>query len=321
MAVSQNRSVTVESQAMTSLFKTYRLITVGLALGLGAISVSDATTPLTTPQVLASASDDDWRSPRAEDLLIMQLQSSQNSGQIIIELSPDFAPQHVANILKLVNSGWFDGLSVNRVQDNFVAQWGDPDNQKSLGEAAPNLSPEFVRPVGQDLEWRILPDGDVFAAEVGWVKGFPAARDVASGVAWLAHCYGTVGVGRDSAADSGNGAELYTVIGHAPRQLDRNITVVGRVLQGMDILASLPRGTGPLGFYEEPEERIRIVSITQVSRLPMAERPRIQVMDTTRPIFEQFVESRRNRRDEWYIRPAGRIDLCSVVPPVRLSAP
>lgn len=269
--------------------------------------------PPTSAQVIAQAVNADWRQPRAEDLLIMQLES----GRIVIELAPAFAPEHVKNILTLVNSGWFDGLSINRVQDNFVAQWGDPDNSKPLGNAAAALPGEFSRSNTRELRWKSLPDGDVYAPQVGWVDGFAAARDTDSDIAWLTHCYGTIGVGRDSAGDSGNGAELYAVIGQAPRQLDRNITVVGRVLQGMEWLASLPRGTGPLGFYEEEPERVRIVSITQASRLPEAQRPRIEVMDTYRPIFDLFVESRRNRRDEWYLHPAGRIDICNVTVPVR----
>lgn len=292
-------------------------VVAGLSLMPCVTLVSHAATPLTTSQVMASATDEDWRTPRAEDLLIMQLQSGAEPVQVIIELAPKFAPQHVANILLLVNSGWFDGVSINRVQDNFVTQWGDPDNTKSLGKAAQALQPEFTRPLDADLRWKLLPDGDVFAEQVGWVEGFPAARDSASGRAWLAHCYAVVGVGRDSAADSGNGAELYTVIGHAPRQLDQNITVIGRVLKGMEFLSALPRGTGPLGFYEQPEQRVRILSIAQASQLPPAERPKIQIMDTNRPIFDQFVESRRNRRDAWYLQPAGRIDLCSVTPPIR----
>src|SRR5690606_9568936 len=79
-------------------------------------------------------------------------------------------------------------------------------------------------------------------------SGFPAARDPADGTAWLAHCYGTVGAGRDNDADSGSGTELYVVTGHAPRQLDRNITVVGRVVQGMELLSALPRGPAPAGL-------------------------------------------------------------------------
>lgn len=314
---SQNRLSALEFELMK--FMVARTVWLSLVAGLliSALVPADEPTsvskPLTTMQVMAQTVDADWRQPRAEDLLVMQLEA----GRIIIELTPVFAPEHVNNILTLVNSGWFDGLSINRVQDNFVAQWGDPDNNKPLGQAAATLAGEFSRSQIKDLSWYLLPDGDVYAPQVGWVDGFAAARDTATDTAWLTHCYGTIGVGRDSAADSGNGAELYAVIGHAPRQLDRNITVVGRVLQGMEWLSSLPRGTGPLGFYEEEQERVRIVSIVQASRLSEAERPKIEVLHTHRPIFDLFVESRRNRRDEWYLHPAGRIDLCNVVVPVR----
>jgi peptidylprolyl isomerase len=148
----------------------------------------------------------------------------------------------------------------------------------------------------------------------------PAARDEKQGVAWAVHCYATVGVGRDVAPDSGGGTELYVVIGHAPRQLDRNITVVGRVLQGMELLSSLPRGTGALGFYEKPEERIPISQIRLAADVPAEQRTQLEVLRTDSETFSELVEARRNRRDEWYKVPAGRIDVCNVLLPVRAVA-
>ena len=147
----------------------------------------------------------------------------------------------------------------------------------------------------------------------------PAARDPATGKAWLAHCYGMVGAGRDVASDSGNGSELYAVIGHAPRHLDRNIALVGRVVQGMEWLTSLPRGTGPLGFYEKPGQRMAIRSVRLAADVPEAERMRLEILRTDTPTFAALVESRRNRSDEWYKRPAGHIDLCNVPLPVRTA--
>jgi peptidylprolyl isomerase len=119
------------------------------------------------------------------------------------------------------------------------------------------------------------------------------------------------------AADSSNGTELYVVIGQSPRQLDRNITTVGRVLQGMELLSVLPRGTGALGFYEDPARRTPIRSIRLASTVPAAERTALQVLRTDTPLFAELVEARRNRRDDWYKRPAGHIDLCNVPVPVR----
>ncbi len=126
-----------------------------------------------------------------------------------------------------------------------------------------------------------------------------------------------VGAGRSNEIDSGNGAELYVVIGNAPRQLDRNIALVGRVVQGMEPLSTLPRGTGPLGFYEKPEQYVPIESVRLAADLPAAQRVALEVMRTDTPTFEALVESRRNRQDDWYKVPAGHVDLCNVPVPVR----
>lgn len=262
--------------------------------------------------VLDASKPSDWRALEPDNTLYLELET----GRVIIELAPEFAPRHVGNIRTLVRERYFDGLAILRVQDNFVVQWGDPDGKKPLGSAKKALTAEFTRPA-KGLAFTKLPDPDTYAPEVGFVSGFPAARDRADGSAWLTHCYGMVGVGRDTDADSAGGSELYVVIGHAPRQLDRNITVVGRVVHGMERLSSLPRGTGALGFYEKAEQNVPIREIRLASDVPPAERTSLELLRTDTPTFEAVVESRRNRRDEWYKVPAGRIDLCNVPLPVR----
>lgn len=263
--------------------------------------------PLTMADVLAAAKPSDWRALDPEATLYLELAS----GRVVIELAPAFAPRHVANIRQLARGKYYDGLAIVRSQDNYVVQWGDPEGTRSVGAAAKTLPAEFSRPLA-GLAFTKLPDGDVYAPEVGFVDGFPVARDPARGQAWLAHCYGMVGVGRDESPDSGGGTELYVVNGHAPRHLDLNVTVVGRVVQGMEKLASLPRGTGALGFYERPEERVPIRSMRVAADVPAAERTRLQVLRTDTPTFAALVESRRNRRDSWYVHPAGRVELCNV---------
>jgi peptidylprolyl isomerase len=267
----------------------------------------------TMQDVLDASRPSDWRELEPANTLYLELET----GRVIIELAPEFAPKHVENIRTLVRERYFDGLAILRAQDNFVVQWGDPDGEKPLGSAKKTLTAEFTRPA-KGLAFTKLPDPDTYAPEVGFVSGFPAARDRADGSAWLTHCYGMVGVGRDTDADSAGGSELYVVIGHAPRQLDRNITVVGRVVHGMERLSTLPRGTGPLGFYEKSEERAPIRHVRLASDVPPAERTALQLLRTDTPTFEAMVESRRNRRDDWYKVLAGRIDLCSVPLPVRL---
>ena len=129
-----------------------------------------------------------------------------------------------------------------------------------------------------------------------------------------------VGVGRDNASDSGNGSELYAVIGQSPRPLDRNITVVGRVVQGIDLLSPLPRGTGALGFYEKPEQRVPIRSVRVAADLPAGERLALEALRTDSETFRKLVESRANRSDDWYKEPAGALGVCNVTLPVRVKS-
>ena len=272
--------------------------------------------PKSMQELLDASRPSDWRALDPDRTLYLQLAT----GRVVIELAPGFAPAHVANIRTLAHEHYWDGLSINRSQDNFVVQWGDPAEddakRKSIGSAKPHLPAEFTR-ASAGVPFVRLPDADGWAPQVGFSEGFPAARDPKAGRTWLAHCYGTVGAGRDTAADSSNGTELYVVDGQSPRQLDRNITVVGRVVQGMELLSVLPRGTGPLGFYEKAEQRVPIQSIALASDLPEAKRTPLQLLRTDTPLFTAVVEARRNRRDDWYKVPAGHIDLCNVPLPVR----
>ena len=286
----------------------------------GVHAQSSANTP-TPKELLGKSTAQEWRRPDPRNLLVMQLPQ----GRVLIELAPDFTPLHVANIRTLAHEHYFDDLAIVRVQDNFVTQWGDPQSDdngdknklKSLGTAKSTLPPEYTRPFDAKLPFTALPDGDVYAPEVGFSEGFPVGRDKASGQEWLTHCYGMVGAGRDIDPQTGSGSELYVVIGQAPRGLDRNLAVVGRVLQGMEYLSGLPRGTGPLGFYEKPSQRVTIDSVRLASDLPADQRPAIEVLRTDSATFTALVDAKRNRRDDFYRNPAGKIDLCSINIPVR----
>lgn len=285
----------------------------------GSLARSKDTPPLA--QILAESKPWEWRRPDPENLLVMRLPS----GRVVMELDPAYAPLHAANIRTLVREHYFDGLAIVRVQDNFVAQWddpegddgGDPHKIRSLGSAKATLPPEFARPVSRSLPWVRLPDGDVYAPEVGFSDDFPAARDPARHETWLVHCYGTLAVARDNPPDSGNGSALYVAIGQAPRRLDRNLTVVGRVVTGMDHLSALPRGQGPMGFYAHPKDRTPILDVRVAADLPPTERPNIEVLRTDSPTFQSLLQAVRNRHDAFYVTAPGKVDICAVSAPVR----
>lgn len=269
----------------------------------------------TVSDIVKAAKPADWRPLDPANTLYMELPA----GRVVIELAPAFAPQNVANIKALVQEQYYDGLAVLRSQDNFVAQWGDPDekNPKPIKHAKTKVAGEFAVAITKDQHFTQLRDRDGYAPQVGHADGFPAARDPKARTTWLTHCYGMVGVGRDNDSDSGSGAELYAVTGHAPRQLDRNITVVGRVVSGMPLLSSLPRGSAAMGFYDQPGQAVPIKSVRLAADVPEAERSHLEVMRTDSATFQQAVEAQRNRGGPWSKVAAGYIELCNAPIPVR----
>ncbi|USA38552.1 peptidylprolyl isomerase [Pelagerythrobacter marinus] len=394
--------------------------------------------------IVAAADPAEWIAIAPEDLLVMTLAPGADGAErkVVIQLMPPpFSQGWVENIRTLARAGWYDGIAVTRVQDNYVVQWGDPHAED---EAKAKPLPDGLRVMGaqefevdglvadfpppaytptaftdltgeepdeeqdeadqvfqeltQALDRRgameaeraaavdaslaamsVSPDGpgspqekiamisiettSTPRAPEGWHQrdsyaqwteiwhGWPLANRsvvqwfdhednevpdpmlarhearklglyqvVEESWFWPVHCYGMVGVGRGYSPDTGSGAELYTVIGHAPRHLDRNIALVGRVVEGIEHLSSLPRGTGPLGFYEDPAQHVPIRSIRVASDLPEAERPRFEYLASESETFARYAEARANRRDPFFIVPAGGADVCNIPVPVRRVA-
>ncbi len=334
-------------------------------------------TPYPAPsEIVAAAPASDWVAIEPADLLVMTLAPdarapSTGSGErrVVIQLMPaPFSQGWVGNIRTLAAAHWWDGLSINRVQDNYVVQWGDADGEdaakaRALPEGLTTMTEAqytSVLPLPDDryrdcdANARSLADAagaicieqrhraprlfapgtpDAYAIRSGHYVGWPVATQEETGPTiettnvgpirvvtermWPVHCYGMVGVGRNLSPDTGSGAELYTVIGHAPRHLDRNIALVGRVIEGIEHLSSLPRGTGALGFYESAEERVPIVSIRLATALPAADQPRFEYLSTESDSFARYADARANRRDPFFNVPAGGADICNIPVPVR----
>ncbi|MGQ2933112.1 MAG: peptidylprolyl isomerase [Sphingopyxis sp.] len=311
--------------------------------------------PIPSPgEIAAAAPASDWVAIAPSDLLVMDLapDAKGKPRHVVIQLmSAPFSQGWIGNIRKLAAAHWWDGTSVNRVQDNYVAQWGDATEKKALptgltavsesryvasdpasgqaavdGKPAIRLSKDEANRRAKQFEQ--AGKGDIFGGasmadayapgvmfESGWPIGYSSAQVPDS--RWPLHCYGAVGVGRNLSPDTGSGAELYAVIGHAPRHLDRNIAVVGRVISGIEHLSSLPRGTGALGFYEDAAERVAITSIRVATELPAADQPRFEYLSTESDSFARYADARANRRDPFFITPAGGADICNIPVPVR----
>ncbi len=323
----------------------------------GPVAAQDAPEGAPSPnEIVNGAPADEWITIAADDLLVMTLAPDAASDErtVIMQLMPaPFSQGWVENIRTLARAQWYDGISVNRVQDNYVVQWGDPghDNPesrevktKALPEGLNVMEEEdytFLLPGWQLLgrngeephvydglgnRWATLSGQSNSAFHLpnfreGWPLALVPERGAETDIArvWPVHCYGMVGVGRNYSPDTGSGAELYTVIGHAPRHLDRNIALVGRIISGMEHLSSMTRGTGALGFYTEEEAHLRtpIQSIRVASDLAESEQPRFEYLSTEGETFAAYAEARANRRDPFFIVPAGGADICNIPVPVR----
>jgi len=280
------------------------------------IGAAPSTKLLTPNDIVEKSPASAWKVVPADDLMIIDLA---NGGRVVVQLAPAFAPAHVANIKGLVRAGYWQGATVYRVQDNYVAQWGQNDLKKPPSGINPKPPSEYLRAL-KGLKVTPLGSPDQYAPNAGFADGWPIAYSAKAGWANLTHCYGSVGVGRDLSPDTGSGGELYAVIGQAPRQLDRNIALVGRVIDGIDRFSTLPRGTEALGFYKDKAQYVPIASVRLASDMSAGERPSYEVMDTSSATFAHYLKVRANRHDSFYDHPAGGVDVCNVQVPVRKKA-
>lgn len=310
-------------------------------------------TPAPSPgEIVAQAQKSEWQAIPADDLLVMTLapDAGGKPRQVVIQLMPaPFSQGWVENIRTFARAKWYDDISVNRVQDNYVVQWGDVnyDNPEATGKPKPLPKGLKVVPESEySIAWQqgLVVDGQasgfvwepkvdgwrddgIYTHLTGFSGGFPVGMTrwqaaPSDRAVWPVHCYGMVGVGRNYSPDTGSGAELYTVIGHAPRHLDRNIALVGRIVEGMEHLSSLPRGAGALGFYtdEESDKRTPILTVRVASDLAASEQPHFEYLSTESATFARYADARANRRDPFFIVPAGGADICNIPVPVRRAA-
>lgn len=320
-----------------------RTLLTALALSLAATPLAayeEAAEPPTPASVVAAAGPSEWVAIDPADLLVIELapEADGEARQVIIQLvPPPFSQGWTDNIRTLARAHWWDGTSVYRVVDNFVAQWGDGEDDQADAKPLPEglrevPESEYLTPVQRDpagvRDYVLTPERaeivvnrfiDSYAV-TGFVAGWPIGLDDEGGeTAWPVHCYGHVGVARDLSPNTGSGSELYAVIGHAPRALDRNIAVVGRVIEGIEHLSTLPRGKGEAGVYDDPALRVPILSVRLGDELPEAERPWFEYLASDSESFARYLHVRANRNDAFYRVPAGGVDVCNVQVPIRRS--
>jgi len=260
------------------------------------------------PGLVFAADDIIWRQVDPDNLVFIEL----IEGEITIELNPLFAPETVRQFRKLVKDRFYDGLSFYRVIDGFVAQGGDGSDLGKLS-LVPLIDAEFQLDQPEELEFTRVQKNDLFAPETGFVDGFAAARDVSENKVWLTHCPGVVAMARNDGADSSR-TDFYFVIGQAPRYLDRNMNIFGRVIHGMDVVQRIQRGpANENGIIQDETTSSRIRGMKLASEIPKNERLSAFVIDTNSKEFEKTLKNRRNRKQAFFHnKPPEALDICQI---------
>lgn len=268
----------------------------------------------TVAEVMDAAPAAAWAAPDPEQTLYLDLEA----GRIVILLSPDLAQNHVVQIKTLVREGFYDGLHFYRVIEGFVAQGGDQSEQKPKGTAKDTLKAEFDEQAPEGLAFTPLGFADGYAKEAGFINGFPAGREGER--VWLAHCTGAFAFARDVARDTAS-TEFYITL-QPQRYLDRNLTVVGRVILGMEVVQSIPRGVLNNSDIIKDEARwTPILSAAIAADLPEEERVAVEILDTNSQTFKDLIKARANRASDFFYYRPNHIDLCQLPLPVRMTPP
>ena len=288
-----------------------------LILGALALSVAaacqaqDAIETTVTEDEIASALAPDWRDVSPENLILIETEY----GDIVIELNPDFAPNHANQFRQLVRDDVYNGIHFYRVIAAFVAQGGLQED--ALIEPFPTLINENDRPLS-DAPFIPLGNADLFAPIVGHINGFAVGRSESLEKEWLLHCPGALAMARDTDPDSG-GTEFYIVL-DAQRYLDRNLTIFGRVIDGMQYVQKLKRGVRAIesGVIQAPDVGDEILSMTVAADMDEMIRPKYQVQAMPSQAFEDAKTEKRLREEDFFYRkPPEILDICGFEVPVR----
>ncbi len=264
-----------------------------------------------------------WVDIPQQQLVYLQLSDGDKAaGQVVLQLADAFTPKTSARFRQLVQDKFYDGLPFYRVIDQFVLQAGLPETEThpaKLNKVYPALPAEFSWPIRRTDPYTPVQSGDLLADETGFNQGFAVGRS--KGREWLIHCPNLLNMARNSEPASAT-TDFAIMQGQAPRHLDQNMNVFGRVIWGTEVLNLVPRGDKAAGgMLTAKARRGAIVSVRLGSELPKTAQLPLQQQLTDSADFQQMLERRRTRSDEFYQHKGnGKLDICYLGAPVRLKS-
>ena len=267
------------------------------------------------PELLAKSPASDWQQIPDSDIVLLELAS----GTVAVELAPLASPEHVEQWRSLIRAGYYAQSSVQRVHENYVVQWGPSTSARPPGETGRKLADEtrFAFTASMAKKFIPLPAVDSYAPNVGFIDTLPVGVDKARERAWVLHCPGVIGTVQEQPDTLPGGIYYYAAIGNPARELDGKISVVGRMIEGIDAMTTLPRGSGVYGFLDETKY-VPILHTRLASDMPAGSRPRFERLRTDSKTFAELVRMRGASFSKG--APASApypVDACSVPLPVR----
>ena len=250
------------------------LIAAGFAALCATHAVAQKKSAPPAPAAPAAPAAADWRTPKPDDVLVIDT----NKGRIVVEMVPEVAPLFTARIRELARDHFFDGQTFFRVIDGFMDQTGDPENRGTGGSSKPDLQAEFQFRRGPETPFVLAVDQSV--AEIGFIKSLPVStqsmmlapmtRDgKISGYAL--YCPGVAGAARGEEDNSAN-SQFFLMRANYPK-LERRYTAWGRVIAGQDVVTAIKVGE-PVADPQDRMERLRLLS-----DIPEKDRPKVRVID------------------------------------------
>jgi peptidylprolyl isomerase len=266
--------------------------------------------PAPAPVETAIAASE-WRPVPAENLLVIDT----TRGRILVELTPEAAPLHVARIKLLARRGFYDNVAWHRVIDWFMAQTGDPLGNGEGQSPYPDLAAEFT--FRRDPAMPFAPVAEPAGARIGFLHSLPVQTQPDAAFAltgdgkvhgWGLYCPGVAGMARDEGNDTAN--SQFFLMRQAYPALDKRYTIWGTTVSGLEVVRSLRVGDGDNGMVTaEPDRMTRVRVAADIAE---AERPAVQVLATDSPRFRAMVDETRTSR-------GADFSVCDLTLPVQVT--